>query len=137
MGARAGCGRSATRGSARRFGSCILSQSRMDGADTGAEGVDVPLAFAARFRTLVGETPLEHLTQWRMARAASMMRDSRPVKLTAIAGAVGYESDSAFGKVFRRVMGISPGQYRRDQRVDGALGPNPHRPKTKTAAQGV
>ena len=94
-------------------------------------------AFAARFRTLVGETPLEHLTQWRMVRAASIMRESRPVKLTAIAGAVGYESDSAFGKVFRRVMGISPGQYRRDQRVDGALGPNPHRPKTKTAAQGV
>jgi transcriptional regulator GlxA family with amidase domain len=80
---------------------------------------------------------LEHLTQWRMVRAASMMRESRPAKLTAIAGAVGYESDSAFGKVFRRVMGISPGLYRRDQRVDGAIGPKPHRPKTKAAAQGM
>jgi transcriptional regulator GlxA family with amidase domain len=90
-------------------------------------------AFAARFRALVGETPLEHLTQWRMVRAASMMRESRAVKLAAIAAAVGYESDGAFGKVFRRVMGISPGQYRREQGVEGANGPHPTRPRTKTA----
>src|SRR5882724_2402233 len=69
-------------------------------------------AFAARFRTLVGETPLDHLTQWRMVRAAGMMRESRPMKAAAIAAAVGYESESSFGKVFRRVMGISPGKYR-------------------------
>ena len=90
-------------------------------------------AFAARFRALVGETPLEHLTQWRMVRAASMMRESRAVKLEAIASAVGYESDGAFGKVFRRVMGISPGQYRREQGVEGANGPHPTRPRKKTA----
>ena len=70
-------------------------------------------AFAARFRQLVGETPLDHLTQWRMVRAASMMRENRPTKMAAIASAVGYESESSFGKVFRRVMGASPGQYRR------------------------
>jgi AraC-like DNA-binding protein len=80
-------------------------------------------AFAARFRAHVGETPLEHLTQWRMVRAARLMRESPPTKLAAIAGAVGYESESSFGKVFRRVMGTSPGQYRRRQRVDGAGGP--------------
>jgi AraC-like DNA-binding protein len=72
-------------------------------------------AFAARFRAHVGETPLEHLTQWRMVRAARLMRESPPMKLAAIAAAVGYESESSFGKVFRRVMGISPGQYRRRQ----------------------
>ena len=69
-------------------------------------------AFAARFRQLVGETPLDHLTQWRMARAASMMRAERPKKLAVIAAAVGYESESAFGKAFRRTMGCSPGRYR-------------------------
>ncbi len=69
-------------------------------------------AFAARFRKLVGETPLDHLTQWRMVRAASMMRESRPMKVASIASAVGYESENSFGKVFRRVMGISPGKYR-------------------------
>lgn len=69
-------------------------------------------AFAERFRELVGETPLDHLTQWRMVRAANMMRANRPIKLASIASAVGYESESSFGKVFRRVMGISPGKYR-------------------------
>jgi AraC-like DNA-binding protein len=70
-------------------------------------------AFAARFRALVGVTPLDHLTEWRMVRAAGLMREDRGMKLAAIASAVGYESESAFGKVFRRIMGVSPGTYRR------------------------
>jgi AraC-like DNA-binding protein len=69
-------------------------------------------SFAKRFRELVGETPLAHLTQWRMVRAANMMLANRPMKLAAIASAVGYESASSFGKVFSRVMGMSPGKYR-------------------------
>jgi AraC-like DNA-binding protein len=69
-------------------------------------------AFAEHFRELVGETPLDHLTQWRMLRAANMLLANRPMKLAAIASAVGYESESSFGKVFNRVMGISPGKYR-------------------------
>jgi len=55
---------------------------------------------------------MEHLTQWRMVRAASMMRQKQRGKMSAIASAVGYESESSFGKVFRRVMGVSPGKYR-------------------------
>lgn len=78
-------------------------------------------AFAERFRRLVGETPLNHLTQWRMVRAADMLRDLRPVTMAAVAAAVGYESESSFGKVFKRVMGSSPGVYRqRHQRQVGA-----------------
>jgi AraC-like DNA-binding protein len=69
-------------------------------------------SFAERFRELVGETPLDHLTQWRMVRAANMLLANRPMKLAAIASAVGYESESSFGKVFSRVMGVSPGRYR-------------------------
>jgi len=75
-------------------------------------------AFASRFRELVGETPLDHLTQWRMVRAASMLRENRSLTLAAIAYAVGYEAESAFGKVFRRVMGVSPGQYRQNHLQD-------------------
>ena len=71
-------------------------------------------AFSERFRRLVGETPLQHLTQWRMVRAAAMLRDARLVTMTAVASGVGYESESAFGKVFKRVMGMSPGAYRRE-----------------------
>ena len=64
------------------------------------------------FRGMVGETPLDHLTQWRMVRAANLLLANRPMKLAAIASAVGYESESSFGKVFSRVMGVSPGKYR-------------------------
>jgi AraC-like DNA-binding protein len=77
-------------------------------------------SFAAQFRQLVGESPLDHLTQWRMARAANMMRATRPIKLAAIASAVGYKSESAFAKAFRRVMGQSPGKY--NESKDGSAG---------------
>jgi AraC-like DNA-binding protein len=93
-------------------------------------------AFAARFRAHVGETPLEHLTQWRMVRAARLMRESRGMKLAAIGATVGYESESSFGKVFRRVMGISPGQYRRrTNESTRPVGPNRNRSKKRKAAQ--
>jgi AraC-like DNA-binding protein len=73
--------------------------------------------FAERFRELVGETPLDHLTQWRMVRAANMLLAGRPMKMAAIAPAVGYQSESSFGKVFNRVMGIPPGKYRSKMRT--------------------
>jgi len=72
----------------------------------------------SRRPALLGDTPLHHLTQWRMVRAASLMRENRPFALAAIASAVGYESESAFGKVFQRVMGMSPGKYRQDHQRD-------------------
>ncbi len=75
-------------------------------------------AFAERFRRLVGETPLGHLTRWRMVRAAALLREHRPAKMAAVAATVGYESESSFGKVFKRVMGLSPGGYRRHHRRD-------------------
>ena len=78
-----------------------------------AEGVSMSRsAFAERFRRLVGETPLDHLTRWRMVRATAMLRERRPVTMAAVAAAVGYESESSFGKVFKRVIGSSPGTYR-------------------------
>lgn len=76
-------------------------------------------AFAERFRRLTGETPLGHLTQWRMVKAGNLMRATPPRKLSEIAEAVGYESESSFGKAFRRVMGVSPGKYRADLGVGG------------------
>jgi transcriptional regulator GlxA family with amidase domain len=70
-------------------------------------------AFAAKFKALVGTGPLEHLTKWRMLRAASLLRMDRGRKLAAVAAAIGYDSDTAFSKAFRREMGVSPGEYRR------------------------
>jgi AraC-like DNA-binding protein len=68
--------------------------------------------FALRFRGTVGATPMEYLTRWRMLLAADRLKNSSD-GLSAIAQSLGYESESAFGKAFRRVMGCSPRQYTR------------------------
>jgi AraC-like DNA-binding protein len=71
-------------------------------------------AFAARFRERVGEPPLAYLTRWRMFRAATALR-STDQTVAEVAFSVGYESESAFSKAFRRVNAVSPGVFRREQ----------------------
>ena len=68
--------------------------------------------FAQRFRDTVGATPMEYLTRWRMLLAADRLKNSSE-GLCAIAQSLGYDSESAFGKAFRRIMGRSPRQYTR------------------------
>jgi AraC-like DNA-binding protein len=75
--------------------------------------------FALRFRETVGATPMEYLTRWRMLLAANRLKNSSD-GLSAIAQSLGYESESAFGKAFRRVMGCSPRQYTRNGRLAGS-----------------
>jgi AraC-like DNA-binding protein len=68
--------------------------------------------FALRFKAKVGATPMEYLTRWRMLLAGERLRNPDD-SICAIASSLGYESESAFGKAFRRVMGCSPRQYSR------------------------
>lgn len=72
-------------------------------------------AFAARFKDLLEQTPLEYITQWRMQKAMQLLQ-KRDSKLADIARAVGYESDAAFSKAFKRVVGASPGAYLKQER---------------------
>jgi AraC-like DNA-binding protein len=67
-------------------------------------------AFAARFKELLGQTPLEYVTDWRMQKAMQLL-EQRDKKLIDVARSVGYESDAAFSKAFKRVVGTSPGEY--------------------------
>ena len=67
-------------------------------------------AFAARFKELLGQTPLEYVTEWRMQKAMQLLQQ-RDKKLIDVARLVGYESDAAFSKAFKRVVGANPGQY--------------------------
>ena len=71
-------------------------------------------AFAAAFRAKTGQTPLGYLTEWRMYRAKSLLRDT-PLSLQEIAVRVGYDSGAAFSRVFTRREGTSPGAWRRSQ----------------------
>jgi AraC-like DNA-binding protein len=72
-------------------------------------------AFASRFNRLVGEPPLHYLTRWRMQKAQRLLRDGR-VPLSEVASRVGYDSEAAFSKAFKRAVGAAPGTYRRRAR---------------------
>jgi AraC-like DNA-binding protein len=69
-------------------------------------------AFALKFRTVLGQTPLEYLTQWRMHKAGAIIR-SNNTSFSEVASVVGYGSESSFSRVFRREMGVAPREYRR------------------------
>ena len=66
---------------------------------------------AARFTSLVGEPPLRYLTRWRLYRAKKLLKES-DLTLAAIAHQVGYASEYAFSKAFKRELGLPPGTYR-------------------------
>lgn len=69
-------------------------------------------AFAARFSALAGQTPMQYLAAWRIEQARRMLRETR-LSTAAIAEKVGYGSEAAFGKAFKRRVGVGPGVYRR------------------------
>ncbi|MDX6743963.1 AraC family transcriptional regulator [Actinocorallia sp. A-T 12471] len=66
---------------------------------------------AARFKTTVGQGPLEYLTRWRIELAARQLRDGTAT-LAAIAHSVGYGSESALSVAFKRLTGTPPTTYR-------------------------
>lgn len=69
---------------------------------------------AARFTEMVGHPPMHYLTLWRMQLASRMLHEGQQV--VEVAGAVGYESEAAFSRAFKKLMGTSPGQWRRGAR---------------------
>jgi AraC-like DNA-binding protein len=69
-------------------------------------------AFAARFKSIVGQTPLDYLTQLRMYCAARLLQNSS-LALAEVSRRVGYESVAAFNRVFRRETALTPGAFRK------------------------
>ena len=66
---------------------------------------------AERFNAVMGQAPIEYVTSWRMQLAAERIRNSND-SLAAIAAEVGYESEAAFNRAFKRVTGVTPGRWR-------------------------
>ena len=79
--------------------------------------------FALRFKEKVGTSAMEYFTRWRMLRASDQLVHSSDSVLE-IAQSFGYESESAFGLAFKKVMGCSPRRYCRD-RASSLLSPIP------------
>jgi AraC-like DNA-binding protein len=73
--------------------------------------------FAERFAELIGVPPMAYLAQWRM-QVASEMLNRRNLNMAAIASEVGYESEAAFSRSFKRMMGVTPSAWREGMRPD-------------------
>lgn len=74
--------------------------------------------FFERFTELVGEPPARYVTRWRVHTATDLMR-TRGLSTAQIAERVGYASEDAFTKVFKRHVGVSPSVYRRRLKGSG------------------
>lgn len=77
-------------------------------------------AFSARFTGLVGEAPMHYLARWRMHVALTWLKEDSAA-LGELAHRLGYQSEAAFSRAFKRVIGVSPGAVRRSGA--GANGP--------------
>lgn len=69
---------------------------------------------AERFQQMVGSSPMQYLTTWRMMLAANLLSGSN-APLSRIAEDVGYQTDTAFIRAFRREFGSPPATWRRNQ----------------------
>jgi AraC-like DNA-binding protein len=69
-------------------------------------------AFAERFSRLVGEAPMQYVTRWRMYLALDALREERAT-VAEIALRLGYGSEAAFSRAFKRFAGLPPGAARR------------------------
>jgi AraC-like DNA-binding protein len=68
---------------------------------------------AESFTRFVGQPPMQYLTQWRLQLAARLLADGT-AKVATVASDVGYRSEASFSRAFKRQVGVSPAQWRRD-----------------------
>jgi AraC-like DNA-binding protein/DNA gyrase inhibitor GyrI len=71
-----------------------------------------PFHFARIFLAYTGETPFDFLRRVRLISAVGMLQEDAEGSITEIALSVGYETPSAFNKVFKKRLGLSPGEFR-------------------------
>lgn len=79
-------------------------------------------SFAERFTSYVRIPPMQHLSRWRLPLAAHML-ESGTVNVAQAASRVGYQSEAAFNRAFRRHVGEAPGAWRRRHGRDRTLDP--------------
>ncbi|MEM5369764.1 AraC family transcriptional regulator [Paraburkholderia azotifigens] len=73
-------------------------------------------AFSARFTQLVGESAMRYAVRWKMQSALTLLQET-DASLTELATRLGYDSDAAFSRAFKRIVGVSPGAARRNARM--------------------
>jgi AraC-like DNA-binding protein len=81
-------------------------------------------AFAARFTELVGEPVMQYVTRWRMRVAVNALRDDGAT-VAELANRLGYRSEAAFARAFKRVIGVAPGAIKREAELRAGSLPLP------------
>ena len=76
--------------------------------------------FSARFTKLVGESAMHYLTQWRMQLARTQLQETSD-PLSVLADRLGYQSEAAFSRAFKRVFGVPPGSVRHTAQLQSGL----------------
>lgn len=77
--------------------------------------------FADRFAHFVQETPMHYLTRWRMQLATRLL-ERQGVGIAQVAAEVGYESEAAFNRAFKKCVGTPPGVWRRSRQMSRRAG---------------
>jgi len=78
-------------------------------------------ALHERFQEMIGQPPMQYLANWRMQVGAALLRNTNAT-VASVAQDVGYESEAAFTKAFKRVVGKTPSEWRRGRVVAQAPG---------------
>jgi len=68
-------------------------------------------AFAERFVEFVGQPPMQYLTNWRMQLATNYLRNGTE-SIAAVANRIGYDSEAAFSRAFKKAVGRPPSEWR-------------------------
>src|SRR5690606_35397357 len=79
--------------------------------DLAREAATSRAVLAERFRMVMGRTPMDYVANWRMQLAASRLRGGDT--LSAVAAGIGYESEAAFSRAFKRLTGVTPGHWKK------------------------
>ena len=69
-------------------------------------------SFADRFSSIVGQPPMQYLAHWRMHMAAQSLREGHR-SVAQVGASLGYDSEAAFSRAFKRHFGESPGTWRK------------------------
>jgi AraC-like DNA-binding protein len=85
-------------------------------ADLAREAASSRSNLTRRFTELVGQPPMQYLTQWRMQVAANLLAQGG-AKVATIGAEVGYDSEAAFSRAFKKATGLAPGAWREARRT--------------------
>ena len=77
--------------------------------------------FAERFTQYVGDSPMHYLGRWRLQVAAGLL-ERQGMNIAQAAAEVGYESEAAFNRAFKKEVGVPPGAWRRGRAAPASTG---------------